>query len=154
MSNRARPAARANAPAGPDARLGAQGRVLGYGAALVAAGSFLVLWVPNMDRHAPGGGTSGATYLVVGLTLAVLLAFATLTGRRLAVGVAALLVAAGPWGPERLFQLLYFLLAVALIGWVLYAAKVHTAKASRPSPGARSRPKAKIHPPASTPKGA
>lgn len=151
MSNRARPAsAAAKVPAALDARLGTRGTVLGYGASLVAAGSFLVLWLPNLDRHASGSGTSGATYLGVGLALAAILALATLTGRRLASGVAALLVAAGPWGPEALFQLLYFLLAVAMTGWALYAAK---ASAPSPPPG-RSRPRPQLCTPASTTKGA
>lgn len=130
MSNRVRPATSAIRPVVPEqvraweVPLGNQGRLLGYGGAMVAVGSFLVLWLPNLGRRAPGSGPSGATYLVIGLALATLMALATLTGRCLAVGIAALLVTAGPWGPESLFQLLYFLLAVGMTGWVIRAALV------------------------------
>ncbi len=97
-------------PVALDARLTGQGRMLGYGGALVAVGSFLTLWVPNIGVHA-AGRPSGTTYLALGLALAGLLALATASGRRLAVGLGALLVAAGPWGPEALFPLLYLLLS-------------------------------------------
>lgn len=81
---------------------------------MIAVGSFLTLWVPNIGVHA-AGQPSGVTYLAVGLALAALLALATVSGRQLAVGLGALLVAAGPWGPEKLFPLLYLILAFGMI---------------------------------------
>lgn len=88
-------------------------RFIGYSAAALAATSFAILWVPNL-QHASRGVT-GATYLAVGVVLAAFLALATLTGRRALVALGALFVTVGPWGPERLFQLLY----LALTAWLV-----------------------------------
>jgi hypothetical protein len=88
-------------------------RVIGYGAALLAAISFAILWVPNL--HHASRGVTGATYLAVGLVLAAFLALATAIGRRALVVMASLFITVGPWGPERLFQLLFLFLTVFLV---------------------------------------
>lgn len=117
-------------PVALSARLSPQGRILGYGGALIAVGSFLTLWVPNIGVHA-AGAPNGVTYLGVGLVLSALLALATATGRRLAVAVGALLVAAGPWGPERLFPLLYLLLAIGMIVQVVLVVRSQRVRSQR-----------------------
>lgn len=106
-------------------------RGVGYGAGAVAALSFLVLWVPNLD-HA-SGHASGATYLAVGLVLAAAVVVATLSGRLVALAAAMVFVGVGPWGPERLFQILYLLVAA----WLVFRLVRHTIgeRANRASPG-------------------
>lgn len=88
-------------------------RGVGYGAGALAALSFLVLWVPNLGRSS-GHGT-GATYLAIGLVLAAAIVVATLSGRLVALAAAMVFTGIGPWGPERLFQILYLLAAAWLV---------------------------------------
>jgi hypothetical protein len=87
-------------------------RYIGYSAAALAAISFAILWVPNL--HHASRGVTGETYLAVGLVLAAFLALTTFIGRRVLVALGALFITVGPWGPERLFQLLY----LALTLWI------------------------------------
>lgn len=88
-------------------------RGIGYGAGTVAALSFLVLWVPNLEHSS--GHVGGATYLAIGLVLAGAVVLATLSGRLVALCAAMVFVGVGPWGPERLFQILYLLAAAWLV---------------------------------------
>lgn len=76
-----------------------------------------MLWVPNLHRRSEGG-PSGTFFLAEGIALAAVLIAAVASGRRAALAAALLLVAAGPWGPEALFQVLF--LAAAL--WQAYVA--------------------------------
>lgn len=85
-------------------------RRIGYSAAAVAATSFAILWVPNFGHSSRG--VTGATYLAVGLVLSAFLALATASGRRVLVVLAVLFTTVGPWGPERLFEILYLVLAI------------------------------------------
>ena len=89
-------------------------RLVGFGAALTAAGSFIALWVPNLGSKV-GIGASGANYLVIGLVLSCILAAAAVSRRGLLMAGAALLVAVGPWGPEFYMQIVFFLYAVFLM---------------------------------------
>jgi hypothetical protein len=125
---------------------------IGYSAAALAAISFAILWVPNVG-HAEKGVT-GAAYLAVGLVLASFLALATASGRRALLVLASLFLTVGPWGPERLFQLLYLALFVWLAvrlfrggkagGGAGRPASLPTAPRAAPGrPGPRSRTGAK-----------
>jgi hypothetical protein len=97
-------------------------RRLGYAASVVAAASFAVLWVPNLGYRA-ANGASGAAYLALGAVLAGLVGAATLSGRRVLLAAALLLVAVGPWGPEHLYQVLYALVAVVTAARTALASK-------------------------------
>ncbi|MGH9129734.1 MAG: hypothetical protein ACRDY2_12420 [Acidimicrobiales bacterium] len=88
-------------------------RGMGFGAATIAAFSFLVLWVPNL--HHSSGHATGGTYLAIGLVLAAAILVATLSGRLFALTAAMVFTAVGPWGPERLFQILFALAAAWLV---------------------------------------
>jgi hypothetical protein len=92
-------------------------RIVGFGAALTAAGSFIALWVPNLGSKV-GVGATGANYLVIGLVLSCILAAATFTRRGVLMAGAALLVAVGPWGPEFYMQIIFFVYAVFLMAMV------------------------------------
>lgn len=106
-------------------------RFIGFSAAVLAATSFAILWVPNL--HHASRGVTGATYLAVGVVLAAFLGLATLIGRRALVALGALFVTVGPWGPERLFQLLYLALTLWLV--VRLALRLRAARAeAAPSP--------------------
>jgi hypothetical protein len=116
-------------------------RYIGYSAAALAAISFAVLWVPNL--HHASRGVTGEAYLAVGLVLAAFLALATFIGRRVLVALGALFITVGPWGPERLFQLLY----LALTLWItvrlllrLRAAKTQAEASPVPVPVTQARP--------------
>lgn len=92
-------------------------RLVGFGAALTAAGSFIALWVPNLGSNV-GIGATGANYLVIGLVLSCTLAAAAFSRRGVLMAGAALLVAVGPWGPEFFMQIVFFVYAVFLMAMV------------------------------------
>lgn len=118
-------------------------RFIGYSAAALAATSFAILWVPNL--HHASRGVTGATYLAVGVVLAAFLGLATLLGRRALVALGALFVTVGPWGPERLFQLLYLALTLWLV--VRLVLRLRAAKAEATSAPVRppARPSTKVN---------
>lgn len=102
-------------------KLDQSARGLGFAAATIATFSFLVLWVPNLT-HAKGGVT-GATYLAIGLILAVAVLAATLSRRFVALTLAMLFATVGPWGPERWFQIMFLLATVWLVVKMVLAAR-------------------------------
>ncbi|MDA8393520.1 MAG: hypothetical protein M0Z87_12160 [Actinomycetota bacterium] len=89
--------------------------------------------MPNVGRHA-AAGPGGAFFLVEGIALSALLVLATASGRREAFAAALLLIAAGPWGPEALFQVL-FLAAALWQGYVSLAARRQRDQRDRPTRG-------------------
>lgn len=94
-------------------------RGLGFGAAAIAAFSFLTLWVPNLGHS--GGHVSGGVYLAIGLILAGAILAATFSRRLVLLTAAMLFTCVGPWGPEHLFQLL-FMIATAWLAFHLVRA--------------------------------
>jgi hypothetical protein len=116
-------------------------RYIGYSAAALAAISFAILWVPNL--HHASRGVTGESYLAVGLVLAAFLALATFIGRRVLVALGALFVTVGPWGPERLFQLLYLAFTLWMVVRLLMrlrAAKAQAEASPVPVPVTHARP--------------
>jgi asparagine N-glycosylation enzyme membrane subunit Stt3 len=83
-------------------------------AAVLAAISFGFLWIPNLAMPS-SSGASAASYLAVGLLLSAALAAAALSRRRIALAATALTLAAGPWGPERLFGVCFGAFALAQV---------------------------------------
>lgn len=82
-----------------------------FGVVLAAIGSFAALWGPNFSSYVAPGAT-GKTYFIIGMVLALLLAAATLTRRRMLAGLAAMLLAVAPWGPEYFLQILVFAMGI------------------------------------------
>jgi hypothetical protein len=108
-------------------RLEDKHRWIGVGAALTAASCFAALWLPNLGRQATADAT-GTTFLAIGLALSALLAVASLTRRGVLMAAAALLVAVGPWGPEYLLMILFFVWALYLMGLTTRAARGKAAR--------------------------
>lgn len=82
-----------------------------YGVVLTAIASFVFLWAPNLNRLVAPHAT-GKSYLIIGVLLAVVLAAATATKRRVLAGMAAILLAIAPWGPEYFLQIMVFALGI------------------------------------------
>ncbi len=79
-------------------------------AAALAAVSTAVLWTPHLDEP------EGLAVAGVGVALAGLLALAARSGRRLPTGLAAVLLAFGPWGFAWVLGFPYLCLAA----WLLF----------------------------------
>ena len=88
---------------------GLERRVASFGAALAAVVS-VALWAPALDRF------DGIVLTAIGLAMAAFLALAARSGRRLPTGVAAMLLAFGPWSFAWVVGFPYLCLAA----WLLF----------------------------------
>ncbi|MGH9102733.1 MAG: hypothetical protein ACRDYD_07090 [Acidimicrobiales bacterium] len=101
----------------PTNRLDARERLAGFAGAALVIAIALVLWIPALASHPVLHGrstftTTPAIAIVIGFVAAGLLVAATLYGRRVALGIVALLVGEfGPWGNELLIGFPFLALA-------------------------------------------
>ncbi len=87
--------------------------------AVLAAASFVAIWVPSFSSHRAAVRSDAHAYLIEGLVLAAILAASALSRRRTLVGFVALMVGfAGPWGGN----LIGAVIVTGLAAWLLFKA--------------------------------